>query len=99
MTLPRSDCNRPDQRRDTQLRRCDHPHHTQGEHIPVEARYLYMHQGLELVDVEKAKAGDIVVVGGLEEAKIGETLADPEHPEALPTIHVEEPTRKDDFWD
>jgi GTP-binding protein len=64
----------------------------QSEHIPVEARYLYMHQGLDLVDVEQAKAGDIVVVGGLEEAKIGETLADPEHPEALPTIHVEEPT-------
>ncbi|MBN1265886.1 MAG: translational GTPase TypA [Anaerolineales bacterium] len=64
----------------------------QGEHIPVEARYLYKHQGLELLDVPEAEAGDIVVIGGLEEAKIGETLADPEYPEALPVIHVEEPT-------
>jgi len=63
-----------------------------GEHLPAEARYLYRHQGLELLEVPQAEAGDIVVIGGLEEARIGETLADPEHPEAMPVIHVEEPT-------
>lgn len=63
-----------------------------GETIPTTARYLYIHQGLEQIEVEQASAGDIVVVAGLEEAAIGETLADPEHPIALPVIHVEEPT-------
>ncbi|MGH2626254.1 MAG: GTP-binding protein TypA/BipA, partial [Anaerolineales bacterium] len=60
--------------------------------LPAEARYLYLHQGLDRVEVEQASAGDIVVVAGLEEVAIGETLADPEHPIALPVIQVEEPT-------
>ncbi len=63
-----------------------------GEITPAEARYLYIYKGLERVEVEAASAGEIVVVAGLEEAAIGETLADPEHPVPLPTIHVEEPT-------
>jgi GTP-binding protein len=63
-----------------------------GEVVPTTARYLYLHQGLERVEVEEALAGDIVVIAGLEEVSIGETLADPEHPIPLPVIHVEEPT-------
>jgi len=63
-----------------------------GEITPAVARYLYLHQGLEQVEVENASAGEIVVVAGLEVAAIGETLTDPEHPAPLPTIHVEEPT-------
>jgi GTP-binding protein len=63
-----------------------------GEILPTEARYLYMHRGLERLEVQEASAGDIVVIAGLEEAAIGETLADPEHALALPTIRVEQPT-------
>ncbi|MEJ2010700.1 MAG: translational GTPase TypA [Anaerolineales bacterium] len=63
-----------------------------GEVLAAEARYLYQHQGLEKVEIESARAGDIVVIAGLEDFAIGETLADPEHPVALPAIHVEEPT-------
>jgi GTP-binding protein len=63
-----------------------------GEVIPAEARYLYLHRGLERVEVNQASAGDIVVIAGLEDVAIGETLADPAHPIALPAIHVEEPT-------
>jgi GTP-binding protein len=63
-----------------------------GEAIPVTARYLYLHQGLERVEVERALAGDIVVIAGLEDIAIGETLADVDHPIALPRIQVEEPT-------
>ncbi|MCH7586916.1 MAG: translational GTPase TypA [Chloroflexi bacterium] len=63
-----------------------------GEITLAEVRYLYLHQGLERVEVEAASAGEIVVVAGLEEVAIGETLADPENPIALPTIHIEEPT-------
>jgi len=63
-----------------------------GENIPERVRYLYVHQGLERVEVEQAEAGEIVAISGLEAIAIGETLADPENPVALPTIKVEEPT-------
>lgn len=63
-----------------------------GSIVPERARYLYIFQGLDKVEVEKADAGEIVAIAGLEGIAIGETLADPEHPVALPTIEVEEPT-------
>jgi len=62
------------------------------ENLPERARYLYVHQGLEKVAVEEAEAGEIVALAGLEGIAIGETLADPTQPEALPRIKVEEPT-------
>jgi GTP-binding protein len=63
-----------------------------GENLPERARYLYTHQGLDKIEVEEAAAGDIVSLAGLEGIAIGETLADPENPVALPIIRVEEPT-------
>ncbi len=56
------------------------------------ARYLFVHEGLERVEVPQAEAGEIVAIAGLEEIAIGETLADPDNPVALPTIKVEAPT-------
>jgi GTP-binding protein len=64
----------------------------QGNTIEEKARYLQVYEGLKRVDVEEVEAGDIAVVAGLSDAAIGETLADPEFPIALPGIHVEEPT-------
>ena len=64
----------------------------QGEKISERVRYLYVHQGLQRVEVEVAEAGEIVAISGLEAIAIGDTLADPENPVALPTIRVEEPT-------
>ncbi len=64
----------------------------QGENIAERVRYLYVHQGLQRVEVAAAEAGEIVAISGLEAIAIGETLADPDHPVALPTIRVEEPT-------
>ena len=55
-----------------------------GQVLPERARYLYVHQGLERVEVEQAEAGEIVALAGLEGIAIGETLADPENPVALP---------------
>jgi len=49
-------------------------------------------KGLERVLVNEAQAGDIVLVNGIEDVGIGVTLADPEHPEALPMLKVDEPT-------
>jgi len=63
-----------------------------GETLPEHARYLYVHQGLERVEVEQAEAGEIIALAGLEGIAIGETLADPENPTALEPIRVEEPT-------
>jgi GTP-binding protein len=63
-----------------------------GEALPEQARYLYVHQGLERIEVTSAQAGEIVAIAGLEGIAIGETLADPENPKALAPIFVEEPT-------
>jgi GTP-binding protein len=63
-----------------------------GETLPETARYLYVHQGLGKVEVPQAAAGEIIALAGLEGIAIGETLADPLNPVALPTIKVEEPT-------
>ena len=68
-----------------------------GEVLPEKARYLYVHQGLKQVEVDIARAGEIVALAGLEGIAIGETLADPETPIALPTIQVEAPTVKMTF--
>ncbi len=58
---------------------------------------LYGFDGLERVELEEARAGDIVALAGLEGIEIGTTLADPEHPERLAGIAVEEPTMSVDF--
>ena len=58
----------------------------------VKLSELLMTDGLERVSVEKAGPGDIIAVAGIEEITIGETLADPENPVALPLIHVDEPS-------
>ena len=60
--------------------------------IPEEARYVYVHDGLDKKEVESAAAGEIIVLAGLEDIQIGETLADPEVTDPLPRIRVEEPT-------
>ncbi len=63
-----------------------------GQILPERARYLYIYQGLDRVEVDHAEAGEIVAIAGLEGIAIGETLADPIDPVALPPIKVEEPT-------
>jgi GTP-binding protein len=68
-----------------------------GEIYPERARYLHVFEGLNKVEVESALAGEIVAIAGLENVSIGETLADPENPVALPPIHVEAPTVKMTF--
>jgi GTP-binding protein len=63
-----------------------------GQTLPESAKYLYTFQGLNKIEIESASAGDIVSLAGLDGIGIGETLADPVNPVALPTIKVEEPT-------
>src|SRR5512135_2976253 len=53
---------------------------------------VFMFEGLTRVPVERAAAGDIVLVTGIDALTIGTTLAALERPEALPPISVDEPT-------
>ncbi|HEY6451219.1 MAG TPA: translational GTPase TypA [Steroidobacteraceae bacterium] len=55
------------------------------------AQVLSFH-GLQRTAVDEAAAGDIVAVTGIEDVNIGLTLCDPEHPQGLPPIQVDEPT-------
>ena len=50
------------------------------------------HDGLERIEVEKAEAGDIVCITGIEKLYISDTLCDPENVSALPALSVDEPT-------
>jgi GTP-binding protein len=58
---------------------------------------LFGTRGLERVELEAAEAGDIVILAGLEGIEIGDTLCDPEAPEALPRIAVDPPTLRVSF--
>ncbi|HYW26305.1 MAG TPA: translational GTPase TypA [Terriglobales bacterium] len=53
---------------------------------------VLLHRGLEREAVARANAGDIVLLTGLGDVAIGDTLVDPEHPEPLPRIEIGEPT-------
>jgi len=59
---------------------------------PVRVSRLYQFDGLKRVEVETAALGDIVCVSGIEHINIGQTLCDPETPEPLAFIQIDEPT-------
>ncbi len=58
---------------------------------------LYTFSGLDRLEVESARAGDIVALAGLDGVEIGKTITTPEHRERLTGIAVEEPTLSVDF--
>lgn len=53
---------------------------------------LFGFKGLNRVEIDEAGAGDIVAIAGIKDINIGETIADPNHPEALPVLKIDEPT-------
>ncbi len=59
-----------------------------------EVGQVFTYLGLNRLQVEEAKAGDIVAITGLNNVSIGETIANREQPEALPGIEISEPTVK-----
>jgi GTP-binding protein len=65
---------------------------TNGEVVKVKISELLITQALERVPVDQAGPGDLIAVAGIEEITIGETLADPDNPIALPLITVDEPS-------
>ena len=64
----------------------------EGEQKAGKILQVLGHEGLERVEVDKAEAGDIVCVTGIEKLYISDTLCDPENTEQLPPLSVDEPT-------
>jgi GTP-binding protein len=62
-----------------------------GSQRTVKITELLMTEALDRVPVESAGPGDIAAIAGIPDITIGETLADPENPVALPLITVDEP--------
>ena len=65
-----------------------------GNQTRQKVSWLATHEGLGRREVQEAFAGDIVALTGFADAKVSATLTDPDHPEALPALAVEEPTLK-----
>ena len=53
---------------------------------------IFVFRGMERIEVDEARAGDIVALTGPEGVSIGDTLASIENPEVLPLINIDEPT-------
>ena len=64
----------------------------EGEQKTGKILQVLGHEGLERIEVDKAEAGDIVCVTGIEKLYISDTLCNPENIEQLPPLSVDEPT-------
>ena len=53
---------------------------------------VYTHVGLNKVEVEEGKAGDIIELAGISDINIGDTICDFNHPEKIPFVDIDEPT-------
>ena len=53
---------------------------------------LYVFNGLERMEVQRAAAGDIICLAGIDDITIGETITGPDDPRPIPALHVDEPT-------
>lgn len=65
---------------------------TDGSSKNFRVSKLYGFFGLNRVEIEEAKAGDLIALSGMDDIFVGETVADSNHPEPLPLLHIDEPT-------
>jgi GTP-binding protein len=63
-----------------------------GSRTTCKVARLYGWRGLKRTEIEESRAGDIVMVAGVEDIEIGDTIADLENPRPLPGIRIDEPT-------
>lgn len=68
-----------------------------GESIPLKVSKLQVYDGMKLKDVDEVQPGDIAVMAGIEDVKIGDTICNRQAPKALPRISVDEPTVSMEF--
>ena len=71
--------------------------HGEEDRGPAKIGQVLTFRGLERRPVEEATAGDIVAITGIDEVNIGLTVCDPQSPEGLPPISVDEPTLQMNF--
>ncbi|WP_019533034.1 translational GTPase TypA [Paenibacillus ginsengihumi] len=64
----------------------------EGQTKQARIEKLFGFQGLRRLEINEAGAGDIIAIAGIKEINIGETIADPAHPEPLPLLKIDEPT-------
>jgi len=63
-----------------------------GRPMPLKVSKLQVYEGMQLKDVKEVQTGDIVVLAGIEDVKIGDTICNRQSPRALARINVDEPT-------
>ncbi len=63
-----------------------------GRETPLKVSRLQIYEGMRLTEVDEVQPGDIVVLAGIEEATIGDTICNELKPKALPRISVDAPT-------
>ena len=63
-----------------------------GTHKKVRIKELHVFEGMGKVQVDRVRCGDICAITGIDGFEIGDTIADLEHPEALPRTEIDQPT-------
>lgn len=63
-----------------------------GQKVKSRVKELFVFEGFEKRKVESVSSGEICAITGIEGFDIGDTIADAENPEAMPTIRIDEPT-------
>jgi GTP-binding protein len=63
-----------------------------GRSAPLKVSKLQIYEGMQVKDIDEVQPGDIVVLAGIEDVKIGDTICNQQDPRALPRIRVDEPT-------
>lgn len=71
--------------------------HPTGESRTAKISKIFTFQGLKRVEVPKAEAGDIVVLAGIPDVYVGETICGSQEAEALPAISIDPPTLSMNF--
>jgi GTP-binding protein len=64
----------------------------EGKEVPLKVTKLQTYDGLKVVPTETCQPGDIIVIAGIEDVHIGDTICTKDSPKALPRITVDEPT-------
>lgn len=68
-----------------------------GTIVQRKVNQVFVYRGLKRTAVEEAECGDIVVVSGIADISIGDTICDPDNVQPMDTIHIEEPTLSMNF--
>lgn len=68
-----------------------------GSIVQRKINQVFVYRGMKRTLVEEAVSGDIVVVSGIADISIGETICDPQNPQPMEMIHIEEPTLSMNF--